>query len=117
MPTAEAHITTDRPSRYLVQLCRHAGQMGSHRGGPPHAHRAAEAQATHVEAEWSQTDGVINFGWGRCTVQAAADALLVRVEAADEEKLRRIQELVTRNLTRFSTREPLTVSWQLTGQM
>ncbi|KUL47006.1 hypothetical protein ADL12_00760 [Streptomyces regalis] len=28
MPNAEARVVTDRASRYLVQLCRHAGRMG-----------------------------------------------------------------------------------------
>ncbi|MGC2997072.1 DUF2218 domain-containing protein [Streptomyces sp. G35A] len=23
MPSAEAHVATDRPSRYLIQLCKH----------------------------------------------------------------------------------------------
>jgi hypothetical protein len=30
MLTAEAQVETERPGRYLVQLCRHASQMGQH---------------------------------------------------------------------------------------
>jgi len=38
MLTAEARIETDRPSRYLAQLCRHAGQMSRPMRHRPHSH-------------------------------------------------------------------------------
>jgi hypothetical protein len=64
----------------------------------------------HVE--WSDTDGTLVFSWARCTMQAGPDTLTVRAEAASEENLNRIQELIARNLERFGRRDHLTVTWQ-----
>ena len=38
MLTAEAHIPTDRPSRYLAQLCKHFANKGRHLGHRPRTH-------------------------------------------------------------------------------
>src|SRR5439155_6528243 len=116
MPTAEALVHTERPSRYLVQLCRHANQMGRHRMTRLPAHIAGDPQARHtmpanIEAEWSDTRGVVSTDGGRCTLQATSDTLMLRAEADDEDTLHRMQDLITRNLTRFSRRDPLTVTW------
>lgn len=96
MPIAEARVHTDRSSRYLVQLCRHAGKMGRH---------------GRVDVQWSDTRGTLTIDGDTCTLLALPDALLLRAEAADEPGLARIQELITANLRRFSTRDPLTVRW------
>ncbi len=48
---------------------------------------------------------------GTCTIAASADRLVLRVEAADEENLRRIQDVLTRDIDRFGRRERLTVNW------
>jgi hypothetical protein len=113
MPTAEAHVETDRPSRYLVQLCRHADQMG--RRHRPGAHATGDEHSSRelrVHVEWSDTHGIINLTpWGRCTMQATSRTLALRADATNEENLRRIQNLVTERLERFGRRDHLTVSW------
>jgi hypothetical protein len=43
MLTAEAQIDTERPGRYLTQLCRHAAAMGCARGHRLRAHAGAGA--------------------------------------------------------------------------
>ena len=63
----------------------------------------------HVE--WSQTGGVVDFGRGRCTMRASGNLLTLRAEAADEESLQLVQDLVTRDIERFGSREHLKVSW------
>lgn len=105
--TAEAHVETERPSRYLVQLCRHvsllpARPVGDSQAGPDVPH-----------AEWSDTHGIVTLApWGQCTMDASTDTLTVRVEATDEDKLQRIQDLVAERLTRYGRRDQLTVTWQ-----
>ena len=113
MLTAEARVQTDRPGRYLDQLSRHAQQVHRMRHRM-HSYNERDAQPPpKVEhAEWTETRGSIDFGWGRCTLQANGDLLTLRAEAADEEDLQRVQDIVTRDIERFGSREHLKVSWQ-----
>ncbi|MEU7838292.1 MULTISPECIES: DUF2218 domain-containing protein [unclassified Nonomuraea] len=115
MPTSEATVKIERPSRYLTQLCRHAQQMGGRKGHqiPGHlGHRPPAERPQRVEAEWSDTHGTITFDWGTCTVDATDDTLELRIEADDQENVRRIEELIARNLTRFTARDPVSVEWR-----
>lgn len=112
MPTAEARIQTSQPSRYLVQLCRHAASI-NHKI-LRHAGRAL-MRPDIQQVEWSDTDGTLDLGWGRCTMHAGPGTLTVRAEAASEESLHRVQNLITRNLERFGRREHLKVNWQQPG--
>jgi hypothetical protein len=113
-PTAEALLETDRPTRYLVQLCRHAAAM-SGEGHRARTHAAPAHRRVRVEAEWSDTRGVLTFDpWGRCTVEATATTLLLRVEAGGEEGLRRIQDVIAADLARFGRRDRLEVTWRRT---
>ncbi|MEV1176610.1 DUF2218 domain-containing protein, partial [Nonomuraea sp. NPDC049784] len=110
MPTAEAHITTDRAGRYLVQLCRHASQMGHGFPAHPGPHAGGE-RPRNVQANWSETDGTITLDWGTCTLHATPETLTLRVEAEDEDRLQRAQALLTKNITRMGRRDDLTVDW------
>ncbi|MFI5882912.1 DUF2218 domain-containing protein [Streptomyces sp. NPDC051554] len=49
---------------------------------------------------------------GECTLQATPGTLTARVEAADQENLGQLQDLVTTHMGRFSRREPLSAEWQ-----
>lgn len=114
MPVAEAQIETERPSRYLVQFCKHAAAMGASHGHGPRVHLRAilGRREVRVHADWSDTDGVVTFDpWGQCVVAAGAGTLTLRVEATDEDNLRQIQDVITRNFNRFGRRERLTVAW------
>jgi hypothetical protein len=109
--SSQATVTTDRASRYLTQLGRHTGQMNRlafHRT-MRHGHGGAPPEVGH--SEWSDTDAVITFGHGRCTLHATDDTLTLHAEADDLEQLRRIQDGITRRLERISRRDQLTVSW------
>lgn len=112
MPIAEAHVRTERSSRYLTQLCKHASQMGGHTRHGPRLHANGEAPPRIQHAEWSDTRGTIDVGWGRCTLQAGPDTLTLRVEAADQDSLQRIQQLITGRLQKIGRRDALQVTWQ-----
>jgi hypothetical protein len=111
MLTAEALVETPHPARYLAQLGRHAGKMSEHR---PRAHGGGGTQPQVTEAEWSETAGTVSLSWGRWSMQALPGTLRLRAEAADEESLRRIQELITARLEKIGRRDQLTVRWQAT---
>jgi hypothetical protein len=114
MLTAEAHVRTSRPSRYLIQLCRHASDMGGHRrhgpGARPGNDTPARPQLQH--AEWSDTAGILRLNWGECTISAGPGTLTLRAQAADETSLQRIEQLITERLERFGRRDHMTVTWQ-----
>src|SRR5205823_3342596 len=79
MLTAEAHVATERPSRYLAQVCEHLSQIRTHHDNQMQAHDGAPPRVQHVE--WTNTDGVIRFDRGRCTLQVIPSGLSLRVEA------------------------------------
>jgi hypothetical protein len=115
MLTAEARIDTERPSRYLVQVCQHAAKIGG-----SHEHRRfsyAQGEAVgrsdlQVRAEWSETNGTLTFdSWGECALQATTDALVLRIEATDDANLRQIQDVLSADLARIGRREGLTLNW------
>jgi hypothetical protein len=114
MVTAEARIATDRPDRYLVQLCQHAGNMRGPRAHWPAGHRDGDSEVRH--AEWTDSYGIIRTSSGECTLRPAPGALTVRVEAVDEDNLLRLQDLIARRLERFGRRDRLTVTWQRPGE-
>ena len=63
----------------------------------------------------SGTEGTVGLDWGQWTMRAFPGLLAVRAEAADEESLRRIQDLLTSRLQKFGRREHMTVNWQDLG--
>ena len=116
MLTSEADVQTEHAARYLTRLCGHAGKMGAtgqrlgHRP-PSHARGGGIPPAVrHVEC--SQTEGTVSLNWGQWTMRASPGLLAVRAEAADEESLRRIQDLLTARLQKSGRREHLTVNWR-----
>lgn len=115
MLISEARVETDRPGRYLVQLCRHARHMGRSQSTRLRKYldrdAPADGETPNVDAEWTEARGVVRIGRGMCTIRTAPNALLLRAEAPDEHTLRRIQQAITRNLSRFSRRDQLTVEW------
>ena len=118
MLTAEADIRTEHAARYLARLCGHAGKMrtaGRRLGHRRPSHAPGDAPPEVRQVECSGTEGTVSLDWGQWTMQAFPGRLAVRAEAADQENLRRIQELLTARLQKFGRREHLTVTWQDTG--
>lgn len=114
MLTCEAQIDTERPTRYLAQLCHHAAGMNRMRGHRPRTHGGDQLPLGEVQlrAEWSDTHGVISFApWGQCDIAANANTLTLRIEATGEDRLQQIQAVISRDLARFGRREGLTVNW------
>ncbi len=111
MLTAEAQIETEHPSRYLVQLCRHASKMGRHLRHRPRIHAGGDAPPEIQHAEWSDTHGTVTLSCGQWTMQATPGTLTLRAEATDQENLRRIQDLVAGRLEQIGRRDHLKVNW------
>jgi len=114
MPILNAQIHTERASRYLGQFCKHAAAMGDGGHTPRmHLHATMARREVQVTAEWSDTSGTVTFTpWGRCTFTADADTLTLRIDAADEDGLTQIRDIIDRDFERFTRRAPVTLSWQ-----
>ncbi|MER5598306.1 DUF2218 domain-containing protein [Streptomyces sp. NPDC002265] len=112
MPTAETRLATDRASRYLVQLCRHLSRMPrmSHRPPGDHGEGGTRPEVRHVE--FTDTHGTVRFADGLWTLDATADALTLRVDADDEEVLRRLQDAIAARIEKIGRRDALQVIWQ-----
>jgi hypothetical protein len=89
--TASASVATETPARYAKQLASHLG------------HRAS------VVEEEAGTRIVLPVG--SCLMTAADGALELRADAADEEGLAVVTDVVGRHLERFGQRNELTVTW------
>ena len=116
MPTGEARIETERPSRYLVQLCRHASKLGGHRRHGPRTHAGGDPIPFVRQVEWSDTYGVVRLGDCTITMRAGPGVLAITAEAADEADLQRVQGLIAGRLEMFGRRDDLQVIWDRPGR-
>jgi hypothetical protein len=110
--TAEARVETELASRHLAQLCRHASRMDGHLRHRARAHSGGHAAPEVRYVECSDARGTIDFGLGRCVLDATPDALTLHVEAEAEADLRRLQDLVAHRLEAIGSRDGLKVTWQ-----
>jgi hypothetical protein len=86
MPASQAVIATASASKYLQQLCKHW------------SHKFA--------VEFSPEHGTIPFDETRlCTLDASPERLALRIDAADDATVERMQGVVIEHLTRFAFRE------------
>jgi hypothetical protein len=94
MPASHATIPTASASRYLQQLCKHW------------SHKFA--------VEFTPEHGTIPFDDSRrCKLEASPDRLALRIEAADDATVERMQGVVIEHLNRFAFREELgAVRWE-----
>jgi len=101
MPTSIARVATAVPRRYLGQLCKHF----------EHRLPVTLAEATGAEATDAEATGRIEFTAGVCMLAAESDALVLRVEAADDASVATVEDVVARHLLRFAFREPPEIVW------
>src|SRR3954470_24776536 len=94
MPASEATIRRASASRYLQQLCKHWSHKFAVSFTPEH--------------------GTIPFDETRvCTLDGSKDALALRIDAADDATLERMEGVVVEHLKRFAFREELDdVRWE-----
>jgi hypothetical protein len=93
MPSSNARVATANASRYLQQVCKHW------------SHKFA--------VEFTSERGRVPFADERiCEFEADPQALVMHLEAPDEESLTRLQAVVVDHVKRFAFREDLgEVAW------
>ena len=114
MPAVQATISTGHAAAYLTRLCGHAGKMSAstrrihHR---PRAHAGgAPPRVQHVQQAGSEA--TVTLDCGQWTMHAASGQLRLRAQAADQDSLQRIQDLLTVRILTLACREQLTITWR-----
>ena len=92
MSTASSSVPTANGAKYLQQLCKHWRHK--------------------FEVELSDHSGIVRFSDGTATMKADANALVITIEADDEQTVERLKGVVARHLNRFAFREaPMPFAW------
>ena len=88
---SRASVATASGRRYIAQLCSHF------------AHK--------LMAAWDDEGGCIEFPFGTCRLEAVEERLDLEVQAASDDDLGRMEQVIARHLERFAFREPMAISW------
>jgi hypothetical protein len=91
MLTAQAKVETEKAERYLKALCNHFNKR--------------------VTAKYGDNHGSVQFGFGNCQMDADANALVIRIQAEDDENFARVKYVVADHLERFSGDDALQIQW------
>jgi hypothetical protein len=92
MAIAKARIPTASGAKYLQQLCKHWGHK--------------------LDVDLTDNKGIVRFPSAVATMEAGADALLVTIEAEEQETVERMKGVLASHLDRFAFREaPLPFDW------
>ena len=116
-----ARIGTARADRYRDQLARHGAGMvrtvrdggGTDGAGMVRTVRDRGGTGMPPIRDASAVDGVVvlELAWGRCTVTARQDELILLAEAPTVADLQKIQAGVGGRVTRIGRRDGLSVVW------
>src|SRR5689334_15858381 len=89
--SSEARVVTAVPRRYLGQLCKHFQHK--------------------LPVTLDEAQGRIEFPSGICALETEEGTLIMRLTAAGEEALTRLEDVVARHLVRFAFREQPEIKW------
>ncbi len=90
---AEARVATGNASHYIKVLCNHFGRK--------------------VAAEFTATQGSVQFPFGVCQLSGDPEELVLRVQADNDQQLAQLKGVVGEHLEKFARRgEVITVVWQ-----
>ena len=92
MLVSTAQIATENPQRLITRLCKHWGH---------------KFPVSHDERQ-----GEIELSLGHCLLKVHENGLQVRLQAADEEQIQRLQQVVADHLERMASGETLVFNWQ-----
>jgi len=91
MIECRGRVETPLAIAYLERLCKHF--------------------AKKIPVTRDATRGTADFPFGRCEMEAAADALLFRCAAPDAAAMAQLQNVIALHVGMFTKRAPLTVAW------
>ena len=92
MPLSRAKIETTSAERLINRLCKHW------------AHK--------LDVKQDNQQGKITFATGTCVMRAESGALLIDIDALEEEHLDELEGVVERHLIRMAGDEEIVVVWE-----
>lgn len=95
MVRARADVVTDKPARYTKQLSSHLGRRCT---------VSEESGGVRITLPGES-------GAGSCLLSSRDSVLELHAEAADDESLNSVYDVIGRHLERFGERDGLTVTW------
>jgi hypothetical protein len=103
MVASSARVATERPTRYLKQLCEHFADSGRRHSGQ------------EFDVTFDDREGFINFApviSGSCRLNAREEGVLVLgARGTEQAALERVQRVVAKHLERFGQSDGLKVEW------
>lgn len=91
MVNSTATIQTGKARRYMKALVNHFNRK--------------------VTAVYTEDSGYIEFGFGRCDIQANDNTLTFQATSNDADNLNRLQGVISSHLVRFTQSEIPDLSW------
>jgi len=92
MPSAHASVETENAEKYVAQLCKHFGHK--------------------IDVQYSEGHGECRFPFGSATLDVRDNAIVLSVEASEQDNLTRMKQVIEDHLLRFAFRENLpSLSW------
>lgn len=91
MSSMNARVPTVNPGRLINRLCKHF----SHK----------------IDAEWSETNGLLTFSIGECRLSTQNGALALECQSPTSEELNELGQVVASHLIRFAGDEVAEVQW------
>ncbi|MBX2855800.1 MAG: DUF2218 domain-containing protein [Rhodobacteraceae bacterium] len=94
MALTHTDLSTSHASKYLQQLCKHFGHK--------------------VPVEYTPDEGVIDLPFGRCSLKASDETLVIE-GSAEPDQIGRLEKVISDHLERFAFREQPALSWRRGG--
>lgn len=88
---AHATVSTEKAHRYMKALVNHF--------------------ARKVSAEYEADHGFIDFGFGRCDIEASASAMTFNVSSSNAGNLQQVQQVIGSHVARFTQQEIVDLPW------
>lgn len=86
-----AIVQTEKASRYMKAMINHFGSK--------------------VNAAYEGNNGHVDFGFGRCEMQADETALTLRAMGKNAGEISGVERIIGSHLVRFAQKEELSISW------
>jgi hypothetical protein len=91
MHTSETTLSTTEASRLIKRLCKHF----SHK----------------VDVKFDTSNGHVDFPLGECDMKATDSTLIFTVQADNEEKIQKIQKVISSHADQFARNESFDWQW------